>query len=84
MSLNLHVYLLELKGSFIVLAHIDITPGCRIVVLLCLLTRKIEECIENVEAVCVSTLNELVGVHLSDIGSAQSECRYTHKHSNRE
>lgn len=36
------------------------------------LTRQVEERIKDVEALCVSTLNEFVGVHLSDIRSEKS------------
>lgn len=72
------VGLLELKKSFfLVLGCTSIVQSCRLAVL-CFLTRQVEECVEDVEAVGVSTLNEFVGVHLSDIRSVQSEYRYIH------
>lgn len=50
---------------------------------MCFLTRQVEECVEDVEAVCVSTLNKFVGVHVSDLRSVQSEIQiqtYRTKH----
>lgn len=46
--------------------------SCRLVVLIDFLTRQVKKCVEDVEAVCVSTLNKFVGVHLSDVRSVQS------------
>ena len=52
----------------------ELKPACS-AVWVCFLTRQVEECVEDVEAVCVSTLNEFVGVHVSDIRSVYSEDR---------
>ena len=38
------------------------------------LTREVEECIEDVEAVCVSTLDKLVRVHLSGLRPGERWC----------
>ena len=46
-----------------------------------LLTRQVEECVEDIKAICVSTLNKFVGVHLSDVRSVQSENREIHEGS---
>lgn len=40
-------------------------------------TWQIEQSVDDVEALRVSTLNELVGVHLSDVGPVQRERRHT-------
>lgn len=39
--------------------------------LLRLLTGEVKESVEDIEAVCVSTLDEFVRVHLSDVRSEQ-------------
>ena len=40
----------------------------------CSLTWEVEQCVQNVEAVSVSTLDKLVGVHLPDLRPKGTEC----------